>query len=242
LLQVINRSLGDLALVFDTMLDKAIRLCEARFGILWIYDGERFRATALHGVPPAFAEFARKPMPVADSAALGEIARGHSFVHVADLAASEAYSAGNPLRRAIVDLGGARTGVAVPLLKGDILLGIFVVYRQEVRPFAEKQIALLESFAVQAVIAMENARLLGELQQHTDALTRSVTELQVLEEVLRAVNSSLDLDTVLTTIISRAVLLSQADEGTIYEFDAAEEVFLTLSRFAGRTEGRDRSG
>src|SRR5205085_10261444 len=103
--------------------------------------------------------------------------------------------------------------------------------RQEVRPFRDKEIALLQNFAAQAVIAMENARLLGELRERTDELTRSIAELQTLEEVSRAVNSSLDLDTVLATIISRAAQLSQADEGTIYEFDETEEVFVPKSAF-----------
>src|SRR5205085_2401626 len=108
--------------------------------------------------------------------------------------------------------------------------------RQEVRPFRDKEIALLQNFAAQAVIAMENARLLGELRERTDELTRSIAELQTLEEVLRAVNSSLDLDTVLATIVSRAVQLSQADEGTIYEFDETEEVFVPKSAYGMSAE------
>jgi GAF domain-containing protein len=235
-LGVINGSPGDLVPVFDAMLDKAAQLCGAAFGLLWTYDGERFRAAALHGVPAEFAEWLRQPVEVADSAALAEVARRNRSVHVADLADSEAYRIGNALRRATVDLGGGRTGLAVPLLKDDALLGIFVIYRQEVRPFSDKQVALLQNFAAQAVIAIENARLLGELHARTDELTRSVAELQALEEVLRAVNSSLDLDTVLATIISRAAQLSQADEGTIYEFDETEEVFVPKSAFGMSAE------
>ena len=124
------------------------------------------------------------------------------------------------------------------------MVGTIVLGRQRVQPFTDRQIELVRTFADQAVIAMENARLLGELQTRTDELTRSVAELQALEEVLRAVNSSLDLDTVLATIISRAVQLSQADEGTIYEFDETEEVFVPKSAFgmsAERVEAlRDR--
>ena len=129
-LQVINSSRGDLAPVFYAMLEKAAHLCDAGFGILWTYDGERFRAAALHGVPSAFVEFTRNPISVADSAALGDVVRGHEFVHVTDLAASKNYR-DSPLRRAMVDLGGARTGVAVPLRKGSSILGVFVIYRQE---------------------------------------------------------------------------------------------------------------
>jgi len=149
----------------------------------------------------------------------------------------------------MADIENCRTLVAIGLRKEDALLGMITVYRQEVRPFSEKQITLLRNFAAQAVIAMENARLLRELQDRTDELTRSVVELQALEEVLRAVNSSLDLDTVLATIISHAVQLSQADEGTIYEFDEAEKVFVPKSAFgmsaervAGLRERRVRLG
>ena len=124
----------------------------------------------------------------------------------------------------------------VPLLRDGAVLGIITLSRQRVEPFTERQIELVRTFADQAVIAIENARLLGELQARTDELTRSVGELQALEEVARAVNSSLDLDTVLATVIGRAVLLSQADEGMIYEFDETEEVFVPKSAFGMSAE------
>jgi len=126
---------------------------------------------------------------------------------------------------------GRRTALGVPLLREGAVLGTINLARNRVQPYTERQIELVRTFADQAVIAMENARLLGELQARTDELTRSVGELHALEEVLRAVNSSLDLDTVLATIISRAVQLSEADEGTIYEFDDTEEVFVPKSAF-----------
>jgi signal transduction histidine kinase/CheY-like chemotaxis protein len=158
--------------------------------------------------------------------------------------------------RAIPDYGvpenvaaGRRTVLGVPLLRDSEPIGVIGLSRKRVEPFTERQIELVRTFADQAVIAIENARLLGELQQRTDELTRSVGELQALEEVLRAVNSSLDLDTVLATIISRAAQLSGADEGTIYEFDETEEVFVPKSAFgmsaervAGLRERRVRLG
>src|SRR5215472_1541686 len=211
-LQVINSSRGDLAPAFYAMLEKAAHLCDARFGILWTYDGERFHAAALHGVPSAFAEFARNPISVPDSAALGDIVRGHEFVHVTDLAASKNYR-DSPLRRATVDLGGARTGVAVPLRKDSSILGVFVIYRQEVRAFSDKQIALLQNFAVQAVIAIENARLITETHEALEQQTASA-------EVLQAINSSPgDLPPVFDAMLEKAMRLCEADYGHVLTFD-----------------------
>ena len=140
-------------------------------------------------------------------------------------------------RRPQSSAAGRRTVLGVPLLRdGAVDRHRSALARQRVEPFTERQIELVRTFADQAVIAIENARLLGELQARTDELTRSVAELQALEEVLRAVNSSLDLDTVLATIISRAAQLSQADEGTIYEFDETEEVFVPKSAFGMSAE------
>ncbi|HXA24568.1 MAG TPA: GAF domain-containing protein [Acetobacteraceae bacterium] len=165
-LQVINASPGDLALVFDAMLEKAMRLCGAAFGVLWTYDGERMHAAALRGVPPAFAEFLTQVThQVGPNNAHGRLLRGEPIVHIADVLEDEAYLSGDPIRRTLVELGGGRTLLAVPLRKDETFLGDFVIYRTRVQPFSDKQIALLQSFAGQAVIAMENARLLDEVHQ-----------------------------------------------------------------------------
>jgi len=166
-LQVINSSPGNLARVFDAMLDKALALCGAAFGILWTYDGAKVRAASLRGAPPAYAEFlTRSPHAAAgQNNAHDRLIRGERVVHIIDAAQDEAYRSGDTLRRATVELGGGRTLVAVPLHKDGMFLGDFVIYRQEVSPFSDEQIALLENFAAQAVIAIENARLFEELRE-----------------------------------------------------------------------------
>jgi GAF domain-containing protein len=165
-LQVINSSPGDLTPVFDAMLDKALGLCGAAFGALWTYDGERVHAAAVHGAPPAFEEFlTRAPHAVGPDNAHGRLLHGELVVHIADVAQDEAYRSGDPVRRNLVELAGGRTLLAVPLRKDSAFLGDFVIYRQEVRPFSDRQIALLRNFAAQAVIAIDNAQLLEEIRQ-----------------------------------------------------------------------------
>jgi GAF domain-containing protein len=164
-LQVINSSPGDLAPVFEAMLEKATRLCDAPSGIFWTFDGEFSRAAAVRGIPDSFAEYLRRPILLDRKTGLGRVRQGERVAISLDLAAEEPYRAGNPQRLAFVDLGRARSAVRVPLIKDSRLLGILTVYRQEVRPFTDKQIALLQNFAAQAVIAMENARLLTETRE-----------------------------------------------------------------------------
>jgi PAS domain S-box-containing protein len=212
-LQVINASPGDLAPVFTAMLEKATRLCGAGFGVLWLYDGERFSVAATHALPAALAEFVREPMPAAASASMADIVRGQSLVHVPDLAATELYHAGNHARRAYVDLGGARTLISVALRKDNALLGAINVYRQEVRPFSDKEIALLQNFAAQAVIAMENARLITETREALDQQTATA-------EVLRVISgSATDVQPVFEAIIARAGKLCEAEFSAVARFD-----------------------
>ena len=151
-LQVINSAPGDLAPVFDAMLDRALRLCDAAFGALFTYNGECFPCMATVGFPPALLEYYREPLRPGPGSAMGQLVRGQSVSQVTDIRSTDALR--SPTRRALADLGGARTMIWVALRKEQALLGCIAIYRQEVRPFSEKEIALLQNFAAQAVIAM----------------------------------------------------------------------------------------
>jgi adenylate cyclase len=214
ILQIINRSAGNLAPVFDKLLEKAVGLCEAAFGSMLLYNGERFDTVAVHGVPAAFADYVKTNRPVhGPGTGPARILDGERVVYIADLAEGEPYRAGDPQRRALVDLGGARSLVCVPLLRDEAVLGIIAVYRQEVRPFSEKQIALLQNFAAQAVIAMENARLLAETREALEQQTATA-------EVLQVINSSPgDLAPVFDVMLEKATRLCQAEIGTLWTYD-----------------------
>ena len=225
-LKVISSSRGELQPVFETMLANAVRICQANYGVLFRFEDGAAHAIAMFGVPPAFADFWESgPKRFGPGTAFARVAETKQTVHVVDVKAEPAYIEGEPVLVAAVSLGGFRTLVNVPMLKENELIGTIAIYRQEVRAFTEKQIELVTNFAAQAVIAIENTRLLHELQARTGELAQSVGELRALGEVSQAVNSTVDLETVLTTIVTKATQLSSTEAGAIYVFDDAAQEF-----------------
>jgi len=185
-LQVISTSPGDIQPVFATVLEKAVRVCGAHSGNLLLCEGDALRIVAMHGAPSQWSELRRReptvrPPPVDP---LGRLVATRQLQHVADCRNEPAYIARYPGAVAAVELGGLRTVLAVPMLKDDELVGVFAIYRHEVRPFTDKQIELVESFAAQAVIAIENARLLKELRERTEQVEAQSQELVKLNQQL----------------------------------------------------------
>jgi GAF domain-containing protein len=213
-LAVINASPGDLTPVFDAILEKAMRLCEAAFGHLDTYDGNSFHTSAIRGVPIAYAEYRRNNPPnYGPGTGPARMLAGERIVHHLDMMDEEAYSRGEQNRRALVDLGGARSAINVALVKDRTFLGFITLFRQEVRPFSDKQIALVENFAAQAVIAMENARLITETREALEQQTATA-------EVLQVINSSPgDLAPVFEAILEKAHALCGADFGNLMIYD-----------------------
>ena len=212
-LQVINASPGDLAPVFEAMLEKALELCDANFGYLLTYDGGGLVPVADRG-NPAFSAWVRErgkivPEPGTINA---RIIAGDSVVQVADVINDPFYQGDTAMRRAVVEIGEFRTVLTVALRKDELLLGVIHVYRQEVRPFSDRQIALLQNFAAQAVVAMENARLLDELRQRTADLQESLGYQTATSDVLKVISgSTFDVQPVFETISETATRLCDAD-------------------------------
>ena len=219
-LDVISRSAFDLKAVFEAVAESSVKLCGADRAFFYRFDGELLRVAAGFNAPKELTEYVEQtPIRPGRNSASARAALERRTVHVPDCLADPEYSWGGK------DVSPVRTVLAVPVLKGDELLGTIVTYRLEVRPFTDKQIALVETFADQSAIAIENVRLLDELRQRTSELGRSVEELRALGEVSQAVNSTLELETVLSTIVANAVQLSSTDAGAIYVFNDQQREF-----------------
>jgi signal transduction histidine kinase len=220
-LKVISRSTFDLQPILGTLIENATRLCGVKRGLIWKLEGEVYRVAIAYNIPPGFKDISeRTPLRAGRDTLVGRVALERRTVHIPDILGDPEYQSAEGQR-----LGSYRTVLGVPMLREGTPIGVIVIWGDEVQPFTDKQIDLVETFADQAVIAIENVRLFQELQTRTSELARSVEELKALGEVSRAVSSSLDLQRVLTTIVTRAVQLSGAGGGVIYEYDEIPQEF-----------------
>ena len=221
-LEVISGSPRDLQPVFAAMLENAVRICDANFGNIYRWDGEALHMLASHNTPPAFAEDRRRsPYRPYPNSPIGRMVANKTVVHISDVRTEDVYTKQlDPVAVTAVTLGGLRTLLGVPLLNKSEMIGAFFLSRQEVRPFSDKQIELVKNFAAQAVIAIENARLLNELRQRTTDLSEALEQQTATAEVLQVISSSPgDLQPVFAAMLENAVRICDAGFGNIHRWD-----------------------
>jgi GAF domain-containing protein len=216
-LGVIGRSPGELEPVFQAMLENAVRICEAKFGHIYRWNGDVLSLAATYNTPPAYEALRRAPHRPGSRSPTARVVTTKTIVHVIDMKAEESYKERDPRIVEAVELAGMRTYLGVPMLKENELIGVLALYRNEVRPFTDKQIELLQNFAAQAVIAIENARLLNELRQRTNDLTESLEQQTATADVLRIISSSPgELKPVFQAMLDSATRICEAKFGTLF--------------------------
>ena len=245
ILKIISKSPGELEQVFDAMLEKATRICDAKFATLYLSDGDTWRAVAAtRDAPPGYVQARKRNiLKLSPGGPLEQVVDTKQVVHIADMKELRPYRERHPTIVAAVELGGFRTCLMVPMLRDDELIGAISILRQEVRPFTDKQIELLQNFAAQAVIAIENTRLLSELRQRTDDLSESLEQQTATSEVLKVISSSPgELEPVFQAMLENATHICEARFGNLVLYENENDAFRMAAMHGAPPEFAEKRG